>query len=206
MAKRAPSKLRILVLSVLFEGGLGLLALVVGRLLGLAPTASIEVSITALSNGLLATLPMLAMMAVLMSLPVRALQRIRRLLEEVVGSMFRDFNMAELALVSLMAGLGEELLFRAVLQGAVGEWIGAGGGLVVASIVFGVAHMVTPAYAVLAGFFGLYLGWLWLACDNLAVPIVAHAAYDFVALASLVHELRGRVQTAPAAAPPDDCA
>ena len=31
-----------------------------------------------------------------------------------------------------------------------------------------------------------YLGWLWLASDNLLVPIVTHAAYDFAALVYLL--------------------
>jgi membrane protease YdiL (CAAX protease family) len=46
---------------------------------------------------------------------------------------------------------------------------------------------VTAAYAVMAGFIGLYLGVLAVWHDNLLVPMVVHALYDFVALTYLVH-------------------
>ena len=65
-------------------------------------------------------------------------------------------------------------------------------GLLAASVLFGLAHPITPAYAVLAAMIGVYLGWLWLAFDkNLLVPITAHALYDFLALIYLVRT-RGR--------------
>jgi uncharacterized protein len=51
---------------------------------------------------------------------------------------------------------------------------------------FGVAHWLTPTYAVLAGLVGAYLGWTLAASDNLLVPIVAHGLYDLIALAVLV--------------------
>jgi hypothetical protein len=54
--------------------------------------------------------------------------------------------------------------------------------LVVASAAFGLAHFITPAYAILAGLAGLYLGGLFLLQGSLTAPIVAHAVYDLVAL------------------------
>ena len=60
----------------------------------------------------------------------------------------------------------------------VGDWIA----IVGVAILFGLLHAVNAAYAVLATLMGLYLGWLWMATGNLAVPIVAHAVYDFLAL------------------------
>jgi membrane protease YdiL (CAAX protease family) len=88
--------------------------------------------------------------------------------------------------IALLAGVGEELLFRGVVLQAMsdvvgpewGPWVG----LAASSIVFGAAHLLTPAYGVLAGLIGFYLGGLWLATGTLTVPIVAHAMYDFVAL------------------------
>jgi hypothetical protein len=68
-------------------------------------------------------------------------------------------------------------------------WIG----LAVAALLFGLAHFITPTYAVLAGTMGLYLGWLWIDTGNLLVPITAHAVYDFLALAYLAKIRPGRV-------------
>ena len=104
--------------------------------------------------------------------------------------LFRQATLTQLAVISLMAGLGEELLFRGVIQGKItqvvggpaGNWVGA----IVAALLFGLAHSVSLTYAILAALIGLYLSWTWLATGNLLVPIAAHTVYDFVALVYLV--------------------
>jgi uncharacterized protein len=109
--------------------------------------------------------------------------------------MFKSCTWIELASISLLAGVGEELLFRGVFQAAIVEWsgnflphspvcaaVGDWLAVIVVAIVFGMMHAVNVAYAILAALMGLYLGWLWMATGNLAVPIVAHALYDFLAL------------------------
>jgi membrane protease YdiL (CAAX protease family) len=55
----------------------------------------------------------------------------------------------------------------------------------VTSVVFGLAHLITPLYGVLAALVSVYLGWLFLEYENLVVPMVTHAMYDFVALVYL---------------------
>jgi len=47
-------------------------------------------------------------------------------------------------------------------------------------------HTITPAYALLAALIGLYLGGIWMATDNLLVPITIHAVYDFLVLLYLI--------------------
>ncbi len=69
--------------------------------------------------------------------------------------------------------------------------------MVLASILFGLAHPLTTGYAVMAAIFGVYLGLLWLWSGNLLVAITAHAIYDFLALLYLVR--RHRNQAAKAA-------
>jgi len=90
----------------------------------------------------------------------------------------------------LLAGLGEEMLFRGVVQQALANWIGSPAGvwiaLGIAAVLFALAHSITVAYAVLAGLIGLYLGGIWLVSDNLLVPITTHALYDFMVLLYLV--------------------
>ena len=104
--------------------------------------------------------------------------------------LFRDCNLAQLAIISALAGLGEETLFRGVVQVGVAQGIagphGVWLGLLVAAILFGLLHLITPMYAILAGLIGLYLGGLWLLTGNLLTPITTHAAYDFLALVYLV--------------------
>jgi uncharacterized protein len=104
------------------------------------------------------------------------------LVEERIAPVFAGCRPAELALIAAMAGLGEELLFRGVLQPALAEhilpWLAA----VVVGLSFGAVHWITPTYAALAGIVGTYLGILALVSGNLLAPIVAHALYDLVAL------------------------
>ena len=58
--------------------------------------------------------------------------------------------------------------------------------MLAASVLFGLGHMVTPTYAVLAGLIGLYLGALSMVFGNLLQVVVVHSLYDFVALLYLV--------------------
>src|SRR5262249_40898930 len=93
---------------------------------------------------------------------------------------------ADLAVISLVAGFGEEMLFRGVMQGVLGRWLGAGYGLTIAAVAFGLLHLITPTYALLATLCGVYFGGLILLTENLLVVIVPHALYDFLALLYLV--------------------
>jgi hypothetical protein len=91
-----------------------------------------------------------------------------------------------LALISVLAGFGEEMLFRGLLQSLFTQWLGFWFGVLIANLFFGLAHLITPAYAVIATLMGVYLGCLWVGSDNLLTPIVAHAVYDFLALVYVV--------------------
>ena len=95
--------------------------------------------------------------------------------------------MIDLALISALAGLGEELLFRGVLQTVLAGAVGLGLAVALTSIVFGLAHFISFTYAAYATVVGVYLGVLLIVFGNLLVPVVAHAAYDFLALVYLVY-------------------
>ncbi len=140
--------------------------------------------------GVLATVPLLVLLWACVFLPIRPLQDLLRFVEEHLIPWMRNCRLAEMALIAALAGLGEEMLFRGVLQPALADWLGGPAGpwiaCAVAALVFGLIHWLTTTYAVLASLIGLYLGWLWLATGNLLVPIAAHALYDFVALVYLV--------------------
>jgi membrane protease YdiL (CAAX protease family) len=105
--------------------------------------------------------------------------------EEYLGSM----SYAELIVLSMTAGLGEELLFRGWLQqgltGAIDSQVDYARvlfGWVAASIMFGLAHPISRLYVMLASAMGLVLGGVYLITGNLLTAIVAHAAYDAVIL------------------------
>ena len=105
---------------------------------------------------------------------------------QFIRPLFRTCTIYDLALISLIAGFGEEALFRGVVQGVIDRWLGVGYGLATASILFGLLHLITPTYALLAALCGLYFGALLMCSGNLFVAIVPHALYDFIALLYVV--------------------
>jgi membrane protease YdiL (CAAX protease family) len=199
---------KLLLLAVIFEGGLAVVALGLGWWLGRSPTAMIRWTARDFGLGAAAAVPMLAWLLVLIKRPLRPFARLVGVVDEFLVPLFRGCRLAELAVISVLAGVGEEMLFRGVIQEAVAGRLdgplGVAVALVLASLLFGLAHAITPSYAVLAGLVGLYLGGLWIATGNLLVPITAHAVYDFLALVYLV-KIRGEPQSehGPAHGPED---
>jgi len=107
--------------------------------------------------------------------PVRAVRRVYR---DLLKPAFAGIGAREVVVISLAAGIGEELLFRGVLQPEIG--------LIPASLVFGALHMGgrgTLAFGGWVALMGAALGWLAAATGGLLAPIVAHALYDAAALA-----------------------
>ena len=151
----------------------------------------------AVAIGVAATLPPLGLFWLCLKCPWPPFESITRILDEMLVPLFRDCQLVQLAIIAALAGIGEEMLFRGVIQSAVAEGIGGPHGvwlgLLIASMLFGLLHPITPTYAILAGLIGLYLGGLWLLCGNLLAPIITHAFYDFVALAYLVRTRRSSV-------------
>jgi len=70
--------------------------------------------------------------------------------------------------------------------------VGWGLALVLASVVFGAAHLLTWTYAIIAAFIGAYLGLLWIGTGNLLTPMITHAVYDFAALVYFCRVYRSR--------------
>ena len=172
--------------AVLFESSLAGGALILGGLTGVAVFATFRFDLVDAGIGVVATLPPLAFLFVFTRTDWAPLRRIREALDQTLVPMFRACRWDELLALALVAGVAEELLFRGWMQ----EWLASGAGvvgaLIVSSIAFGLVHAVTPAYAVLATFIGLYLGGLQLWTGNLLAPIVVHALYDFVAFLVLL--------------------
>ncbi len=179
-------------LALLFEGGLVLIAIAVGWLLGVPALADVRFDTDSVAQGVAATLPMLLLLSPL-ARRHHGLERLRDDVTRQILPLFKNASLPQLALLSALAGLGEEALFRGVLQTWLAQHLGDAGGLVLASIVFGLAHFINRSYALLATLIGLYLGWLYLTSGNLLLPVIAHGLYDFVALIVLLNDGKRRV-------------
>ena len=182
-------KLRTFISVCLFEGGLGVVAWILAWLSGYSPLKTIEFTWISLAWGVLGTLPLIVLLLLLERPRWTALVEIRRVVQELLLPLFHQFSIWQLFWVALLAGVGEELFFRGFVQGGLAIFFthldvpaASLTALFLASVLFGVMHPITRTYAVLCILAGLYLGGLWLWTDNLLVPILVHAIYDFFAL------------------------
>jgi membrane protease YdiL (CAAX protease family) len=113
--------------------------------------------------------------------------------------VLHESSWSEIALISVSAGVGEEMLFRGVLQASLSAWLGVPWGLGIASFLFGLLHPISVAYMVITAVLGVYLGIVWYVGGNLLTVMIAHALYDFAALGYL---LRIRQSDTPSAEAP----
>ncbi len=193
----------LLLIAVAFEGGLILLAWGLGAVLATPPFGGLRLTWQAAGYGVLAGLPLLAGLAVVSRSRWPPLARLRQTVDDVVTHLFAGCTLFDLALISALAGIGEEALFRGVMQPALTPAVGLWPAVALTGIVFGLAHYLSFTYAAYATVVGVYLGVLMAAFDTLLVPIVTHAAYDFAALVYLVHLRPGpRNADAPDHSPP----
>lgn len=109
------------------------------------------------------------------------------------------YFLAMIPLSFLTVAVGEELLFRGVVQGELRRALGPAGAVAGASLLFGLLHYVagtgTPAeklvYVAVAATLGIGLGALYEYTDTLVVPILVHGAYNAVQFAVQYLETTG---------------
>ena len=116
----------------------------------------------------------------------RAAGEVKKFCDKEVVPLFDKSSWSELALISLSAGVGEEMLFRGVLQASLGSWLGLRWGLTLASMLFGLLHPISVSYMIIAAIPGLLPGAVWIYNGNLLTVMVTHALYDFAALGYLI--------------------
>lgn len=85
-------------------------------------------------------------------------------------------------IVSLFTSLGEELSFRGLPHLLFSGYTSDSKmvGILLSSALFGIIHGNSIAYKIFATLYGLYFAFLREFVGNNAIPIIAHAAYDFV--------------------------
>jgi membrane protease YdiL (CAAX protease family) len=176
------------ILAIIVEGGLVVVAICLGWLLDQRPLEHFHPDARGALWGLAAAVPMLVAFLVMVRWPVGPLRGIKAFTDQVVRPLMRPCAPLDLLGISVLAGVGEEMLFRGLMQDVfVARWMPVAAGVALASVLFGLMHAVTPTYAVLAGLMGAYLGVLYLWTENLLAPMVAHGLYDFVVLVYLLY-------------------
>jgi uncharacterized protein len=176
-------------LAMVIEGGLAVLAVVLGWAFGDPLRDQFGRSFRELGQGtlwgVLAMLPLVAMFWWLIHAAWPAARRLRHQVEQLILELFPESSIPQMIAVALAAGIGEELLFRGVLQTLFTRWTTPLVGITIASLIFGMFHALSPLYFVLATAVGGYFGWIVLVGKDLVPAIVAHVLYDCVALVYL---------------------
>jgi len=98
-----------------------------------------------------------------------------------------SYRWPALVLLSLLAGVGEELLFRGAVQGWLLQHTGPWTSVIAASLLFGLVHYVSLTYFIMATGLGLILGAGYQLSGSLAMVMVWHAIYDILALYFLLN-------------------
>lgn len=189
---------QLVIYGTLLECGIGLLAVIVGWLLDLPLWEAVRWERRAVLMGVVAILPMLGVLLVVEWLPGRVFAALRQLLDRVVAPLFRSATLWEIAMISFVAGLGEEAFFRGIIQRGLMRILAPQGytgtldagtvlPILVAALLFGFAHPLSRLYIILTTGIGAYLGVLFTVTGNLLVPMVSHGLYDFFAIMYLVH-------------------
>ena len=163
-----------------------MLAIFLGELLDTPPFHLVRPTGPAAGIGALALLPPIALARWSLRSRLAFLVKLRSVVRETVVPHLAGTSASGRVLLALAAGICEEGLFRGVLQTALADLAGPTAALVTVSLLFGFLHPVSPAYVMLAALLGAYLGGLLIVTGNLLVPMIVHAAYDFVAITLLL--------------------
>ncbi|MCP4193635.1 MAG: CPBP family intramembrane metalloprotease [Planctomycetaceae bacterium] len=186
-----------LIFGMVGEMLLAVISLLLGWLSGvnvvqpfLGRTLSVDLTV-----GFFATLPLLLGMLLVDRSHLALFKQLRDVINRMILPFLSGASVWMLALISLAAGIGEELLFRGLIQQGLAQgWSTQGGSAevgfvvawLVAGVLFGLAHAMTRGYFILAVLAGLYLGFLYWYFESLLIPITCHAFYDFFALLYLM--------------------
>jgi CAAX protease family protein len=182
-----PGREVIIIFAVFFEAGLAPLSLALGWLFGHPPLEQFAWSMPDALLGVVATIPLVLMFLAMLRWPIGPLARVKKFCDTEVVPLLDKSSWSEIALVSLSAGVGEEMLFRGMAQASISTWLGVTWGLLLASLLFGLLHPISPTYMIIATILSVYLGSVFIIGHNLLTVMVIHALYDFAALGYLLH-------------------
>lgn len=175
----------------IFEGVILFAAFAGGWLTGVNPTAKLFWSIQDFGLGVVATGPMLIILAVCVLSRSKGIVQVREFLRDSIGPLLSECRWFDIVLLAMLAGICEEAFFRGFLFLWIQE-LNPVLAVMATNLLFGLAHAVTPVYAMLAAFLGLYLTAL-IAADpspNLLIPITAHSLYDLIAFIIVIRDYR----------------
>lgn len=112
----------------------------------------------------------------------------RQLLVDVqkITIHFKDYSWFNIGCVALLAGVGEELLFRVALQSLLANYVPIYLAIIIPALVFGLLHFLSWSYFISATVMGLIFGVVYFITQSAILVIVWHAVYDLIALGVII--------------------
>jgi membrane protease YdiL (CAAX protease family) len=171
--------------ALFFQGGILVVALVAIAIFGVEVHIGGQSPLGALVMGSLAALGMFVLLYGLSRLPgffPSTLKRHARDLHDFVSG----FPTAGVVCLAVLAGVSEELFFRAFIQGGLANLTNDTTSVIAASIIFGLAHFLSLTYFLVATLMGALLGITYVLSESILLVMVWHSVYDLIALMVLI--------------------
>ena len=169
---------RVLTVALLTQGGLIALAWWIAGALALPPQWGRPMRDAVIGVAVAASLACVNYLLLTRAPSNWIVDGVRSTYRDTIVPLFGRLSLVGAIAIGAAAGVGEEWLFRGVVQPLAG--------LVASSVLFGVAHVggvrMLP-FGVWATAMGLVMGTLASVTGGLTAPMVAHGVYDILALA-----------------------
>lgn len=117
--------------------------------------------------------------------PLLRMNSIQSLLS-MLHNLFKNFTWPQIIVVSLLAGVGEEILIRGGLQSILVGLTSPFVGMLLASLIFGVMHFLSKIYVLITFVIGFVFALVFYLTDSMLLVMVAHTVYDIFAFAMIV--------------------
>ena len=118
-------------------------------------------------------------------------KRMMKSIEDAIAPLFQSMKFYQMVLISIFAGVGEEVFFRWFLLGGLSQYLPWWAACGIASLIFGVCHYLNFTYFLLTTLVGVVLAVIYLYLGLLAA-VACHATYDVIALWYLKQKVLSR--------------
>lgn len=171
--------------ALLFQGGIGVLGLLAILVFAIPVQLASTGVWPSLIYGIVGAAATYGLLLLLTRVPRLFPENLERQMQGLYN-FASSYSPAVLVLLSVLAGVGEELLFRGAVQGWLMAHTGPVAALLAASVLFGLVHYVSFTYFLVATGLGLIMGTAYLLSESLLLVMVWHAIYDMIALFCLL--------------------
>jgi membrane protease YdiL (CAAX protease family) len=103
-----------------------------------------------------------------------------------IVSLFTGYSLWQCACIAVLAGVGEELLFRGVVQVWLTQHFSIAVAIAISSLIFGLLHYLSFTYFICATLMSIAFGIGYYLSGSLLMVTLWHGVYDFIALMAIV--------------------